>query len=95
MERDAVHIPGISGREVLTPAPNDHMELGQQSDFLGVMPSSEMLMHLEVYRQRPDVSAENAAARWARLTATPVAAPLPDPQTGQLVQAPAAPACRM
>lgn len=27
-----------------TPAPNDHMELGQQSDFLGVMPSSEMLM---------------------------------------------------
>jgi hypothetical protein len=27
-----------------TPAPNDHMELGQQSDFLGVMSSSEMLM---------------------------------------------------
>lgn len=27
-----------------TPAPNDHMELGQQSDFLGVMPGSEMLM---------------------------------------------------
>lgn len=27
-----------------TPAPNDHMELGQQSDFLGVMPASEMLM---------------------------------------------------
>jgi len=27
-----------------TPAPNDHMELGQQSDFLGVMPPSEMLM---------------------------------------------------
>lgn len=27
-----------------TPAPNDHMELGQQSDFLGIMPSSEMLM---------------------------------------------------
>lgn len=27
-----------------TPAPNDHMELGQQSDFLGVMPSQEMLM---------------------------------------------------
>lgn len=27
-----------------TPAPNDHVELGQQSDFLGVMPSSEMLM---------------------------------------------------
>jgi len=27
-----------------TPAPNDHMELGQQAEFLGVMPSSEMLM---------------------------------------------------
>lgn len=27
-----------------TPAPNDHMELGQQSDFLGAMPQSEMLM---------------------------------------------------
>jgi hypothetical protein len=26
-----------------TPAPNDHMELGQQSDFLGVMRSMEML----------------------------------------------------
>lgn len=27
-----------------TPAPNDHMELGQQSQFLGIMPSNEMLM---------------------------------------------------
>lgn len=27
-----------------TPAPNDHMELGQQSAFLGIMPASEMLM---------------------------------------------------
>lgn len=27
-----------------TPAPNDHMELGQQADFLGVMSGSEMLM---------------------------------------------------
>lgn len=27
-----------------TPAPNDHMELGQQAQFLGVMPSNEMLM---------------------------------------------------
>lgn len=26
-----------------TPAPNDHMEIGQQSDFLGVMESQEML----------------------------------------------------
>ena len=27
-----------------TPAPNDHMELGNQSAFLGIMPSNEMLM---------------------------------------------------
>jgi superfamily II DNA or RNA helicase len=26
-----------------TPAPNDHMEIGQHSEFLGVMPSNEML----------------------------------------------------
>lgn len=26
-----------------TPSPNDHMELGNQADFLGVMPSNEML----------------------------------------------------
>lgn len=26
-----------------TPAPNDHMEIGNQADFLGVMPSNEML----------------------------------------------------
>ena len=27
-----------------TPAPNDHMELGQYSEYLGIMPSNEMLM---------------------------------------------------
>lgn len=27
-----------------TPAPNDHMEIGQHAEFLGVMPASEMLM---------------------------------------------------
>lgn len=27
-----------------TPAPNDHMELGNQASFLGVMPANEMLM---------------------------------------------------
>ncbi len=27
-----------------TPAPNDHMELGQQSDFLGILSGNEMLM---------------------------------------------------
>jgi hypothetical protein len=26
------------------PAPNDHMELGQSCEFLGIMPSNEMLM---------------------------------------------------
>jgi hypothetical protein len=42
-------IDGFSGLRwrmaaTATPAPNDHMELGQQAEFLGVMPSSEMLM---------------------------------------------------
>lgn len=27
-----------------TPAPNDHMEIGQHAEFLGLMPSNEMLM---------------------------------------------------
>ncbi len=27
-----------------TPAPNDHLELGNQAEFLGVMPSNEMIM---------------------------------------------------
>ncbi len=27
-----------------TPSPNDHMELGNHSDFLGIMPANEMLM---------------------------------------------------
>ena len=27
-----------------TPAPNDHMELGNHAEFLGIMPSNEMLM---------------------------------------------------
>lgn len=27
-----------------TPAPNDHMELGNHADFLGIMPANEMLM---------------------------------------------------
>jgi hypothetical protein len=27
-----------------TPAPNDHMELGNQAEFLGIMPAQEMLM---------------------------------------------------
>jgi superfamily II DNA or RNA helicase len=35
-----------------TPAPNDHMELGQQSQFLGAMPSNEMLSRWFVTDQR-------------------------------------------
>lgn len=42
-------IEGFSGLRwrmaaTATPAPNDHMELGQQAEFLGVMPSNQMLM---------------------------------------------------
>ena len=41
-------ISGFSGHKfrmsaTATPAPNDHMELGQQCEFLGIMPSNEML----------------------------------------------------
>ena len=35
-----------------TPAPNDHMELGQQSQFLGVMNSNEMLSRWFIADQR-------------------------------------------
>lgn len=53
-----------------TPAPNDHMELGNQSELLSVMPSNEMLsrwfgpdsMHAGNYRLRPH--AEHDFWRW-------------------------------
>lgn len=35
-----------------TPAPNDHMELGQHSQFLGAMPSNEMLARWFIADQR-------------------------------------------
>lgn len=45
----AALIQGFAGHRyrlsaTATPAPNDHMELGQHSQFLGIMPSNEMLM---------------------------------------------------
>jgi hypothetical protein len=42
--RDFRAYPLSSLAATATPAPNDHMELGQQSEFLGIMPSNEMLM---------------------------------------------------
>lgn len=59
-----------------TPAPNDHMELGQQSDFLGVMESAEMLTRWfmadqsEMGRYRIKAAARRSfwdwVASWAR-----------------------------
>jgi hypothetical protein len=59
-----------------TPAPNDHMEIGQQSEFLGVMESPEMLSRWfiadqsEMGRYRIKAAARRAfwdwVASWAR-----------------------------
>lgn len=64
-----------------TPAPNDHTELGQQSEFLGVMAAPEMLsrwfiadqMNAGRYRlKRPAVTAYwDWVASWARCVSTP------------------------
>jgi hypothetical protein len=64
-----------------TPAPNDHMELGQHSEFLGVMPSNEMLMRwfiadqTEMGRYRIKGHAANAfwdwMATWSRAADVP------------------------
>lgn len=64
-----------------TPAPNDHTELGQHSEFLGVMPSSEMLSRFFItdqsqmgrYRlKRPAVRPFwDWVASWARCVAKP------------------------
>jgi len=64
-----------------TPAPNDHMELGQHSDFLGVMRSNEMLMRwfiadqTEMGRYRLKGHAEASfwdwMASWCRMAETP------------------------
>ena len=64
-----------------TPAPNDHTELGQHSQFLGVMPSSEMLSRWFIadqnnagrYRlKKPAISAYwDWVASWARCLSRP------------------------
>jgi superfamily II DNA or RNA helicase len=64
-----------------TPAPNDHMELGQHAEFLGVMPSNEMLMRwfiadqTEMGRYRLKGHAEDSfwdwMASWCRMAETP------------------------
>jgi hypothetical protein len=64
-----------------TPAPNDHMELGQQSEFLGVMESPEMLTRWfiadqsEMGRYRIKNAARRAfwdwVASWARCIDVP------------------------
>ena len=64
-----------------TPAPNDHTELGQHSQFLGVMPSSEMLSRWFIadqnnagrYRlKKPAVGAFwDWVASWARCLSKP------------------------
>ena len=64
-----------------TPAPNDHMELGQYCEFLSVMPSNEMLMRwfiadqTEMGRYRLKGHAVNSfwdwMASWARMAQLP------------------------
>lgn len=64
-----------------TPAPNDHMELGQHAEFLGVMPSNEMLMRWFVtdqtsmgkYRLKNHGEADfwDWMASWARMAQSP------------------------
>ena len=64
-----------------TPAPNDHMELGQHAEFLGVMPSNEMLMRwfiadqTEMGRYRLKGHAQDSfwdwMASWCRMAETP------------------------
>lgn len=64
-----------------TPAPNDHMELGQHAEFLGIMPSNEMLMRwfmadqTQMGRYRLKVHGATAfwdwMASWAVMAETP------------------------
>jgi hypothetical protein len=64
-----------------TPAPNDHMELGQHAEFLGIMASNEMLARwfvsdqTEMGRYRLKRHGESAfwdwMASWARCAETP------------------------
>jgi superfamily II DNA or RNA helicase len=71
-----------------TPAPNDHMELGQHSQFLGVMPSNEMLsrwfiadqMNMGKYRLKGHAVKPfwNWVASWARCISKPSDLGYPD-----------------
>lgn len=64
-----------------TPAPNDHMELGQHAEFCGVMPSNEMLMRwfiadqTEMGRYRLKHHGVNSfwdwMASWSRMAQSP------------------------
>lgn len=64
-----------------TPAPNDFMELGNHSDFLGVMPSPEMLsrwfindtMNFGTYRLKGHATADfwDWVASWSRCVSMP------------------------
>lgn len=64
-----------------TPAPNDHTELGQSAEFLGIMPAAEMLMRwftadhgqTQKYRLRGhgEESFWDWVASWARMAAHP------------------------
>lgn len=59
-----------------TPAPNDHMELGNHSEFLGIMTRSEMLATFFVHdggdtaKWRVKGHAEGTFWRWARTRST-------------------------
>lgn len=65
-----------------TPAPNDHMELGQQAEFLGIMPANEMLMRWFIndtkkasqqWRLKGHATDDfwNWMASWARMAQSP------------------------
>lgn len=65
-----------------TPAPNDHMELGQQADFLGVMSSNEMLSRFFIndtstasqkwrLKGHAHESFWNWLASWSRMASSP------------------------
>lgn len=64
-----------------TPAPNDHMEIGQHSEFLGVMPGSEMLTRWFINDQTEmgtyRLKGHAAASFWAWMASWSRAASLP------------------
>jgi len=64
-----------------TPAPNDHMELGNHADFLGIMPSSEMLSRWFIADQKTmggyRLKGHGAAGFWQWVASWSRAATLP------------------